>query len=81
MQIASVRDFKIHATKYLGSKEEVMVTRYGKPIAVVTPVADKSVGAILLKLRGVLKDAGITKKAAIAVLDEVRREVYGRRRP
>ncbi|MBI4178857.1 type II toxin-antitoxin system prevent-host-death family antitoxin [bacterium] len=79
MQTASVREFKIHATKYLGSKEEVVVTRYGKPIAVVTPVEDKSAGSILLELRSVLKDAGVTKKEALKALDNVRREVYGRR--
>lgn len=81
MQIATVRDFKIRATKYLASKEEVMVTRYGKPIAVVTPVANMSVGAVLLEIRRIFKEAGISKKEALAALESARREVYGRKHP
>ncbi|MBK8576386.1 MAG: type II toxin-antitoxin system Phd/YefM family antitoxin [Elusimicrobia bacterium] len=42
MKIATVRDFKAHAARYLHSREDVYVTRHGKPIAVVSPVPEKA---------------------------------------
>jgi prevent-host-death family protein len=76
MKIASVRDFKTKATQYLNNTEEVVVTRHGKPIAVLTHVKSNSVDSLLLELRAVLKSAGITKKQALAALEEGRKEVY-----
>lgn len=76
MKVASVRDFKTKATRYLNSEEEVVVTRHGKPIAVLTHVKSNSVDSLLLELRAVLKSAGISKKEALAALEEARQEVY-----
>ena len=76
MKVASVRDFKNKATQYLNNDEEVVVTRHGKPIAVLTHVKSNSVDSLLLELRAVLKGAGITKKQALAALEEARKEVY-----
>lgn len=77
MRLATVRDFKIQATKYLGMSDEVVITRRGRPIAVLTPVKAKSTGALLLSLRGILQEAGISKGEALKVLEQVRAEVYG----
>lgn len=76
MKVSSIRDFKAKATQYLNNDEEVVVTRHGKPIAVLTHVKSDSVGALLLQLRAVLKSAGITKKEALAALEEARKEIY-----
>ena len=76
MVFASVREFKTKATKFLRSREEVVITKYGKPIAVLSPVEDRSAGALLLGLRGVLREAGISKKEILDILGEVRKEVY-----
>lgn len=78
MKVASVRDFKTRATQFLNDNEEVVVTRQGKPIAVLTHVKPKSVHATLLQLRAILKDADISKKEALAALEEARKEVYYR---
>lgn len=77
MRLATVRDFKIQATKYLGLSDEVVITRRGKPIAVLTPVKAKSAGALLLSLRRLLQEAGISRREALKVLGQVRAEVYG----
>jgi len=53
-----------------------VVTRYGKPIAVVTPVVEKSSAELLLSMRQVLDEAGISKKEALKALEEVREEIY-----
>lgn len=76
MKVASVREFKTKATQYLNDPEEIVVTRHGKPIAVLTHVSSNSAGALLLQLRAVLKEAGITKKEALAALEEARKEIY-----
>lgn len=76
MKVASVRDFKSKATKYLNDSEEVVVTRHGKPIAVLTHVKSNSVGALLLQMRTIFKNAGISKKEALAALEEARKEIY-----
>jgi len=71
-----VREFKLKATQFLNSGEEVVILKYGKPIAVLSPVEEKSPGALLLELRGVLKEAGISKEEVLGILGEVRKEVY-----
>ncbi len=76
MVFASVREFKSKATKFLKSREEVVITKYGKPIAVLSPVEERSAGALLLGLRGVLREAGVSKKEVLDTLAEVRKEVY-----
>ena len=76
MVFASVREFKTKATKFLSSREEVVITKYGKPIAVLSPVEDRSAGALLLGLRGVLREAGVSKKEILDILRDVRKEVY-----
>ena len=77
MKLATVRDFKTNATQYLGSSEEVVVTRYGKPVAILTPVRPESADAVLLELRGVLQEAKVSKKELLGLLREAQAEVYG----
>jgi antitoxin (DNA-binding transcriptional repressor) of toxin-antitoxin stability system len=76
MKMTSVRDFKNKATQYLGNPEEIVVTRHGKPIAVLTHVKNDSPGALLLELRGLLKRSGVSKKEILSALEEARKEVY-----
>ena len=80
MKTATVRDFKLNASRYLGGREDVVVTRRGQPLAVVTPVPTGSPRSILLGIRGIFRAAGITRRDALKALDEARREVYGPRR-
>lgn len=76
MKAVSVHDFKKKATQYLNDPEEVVVTRHGKPIAVLTHVSSNSTGSLLLQLRSLLKGAGINKKEALAALEEAGKEIY-----
>jgi prevent-host-death family protein len=78
MKIATVRDFKAHATRYLHSKEDVYVTRHGKPIAVVSPVAKKSVQSALVEMQRVFQDSRLSKKELLRLLEDSRKEIYGR---
>lgn len=78
MQFVNVREFKIHATKYLNSQEEVVITKYGKPIARLVPETAESLSDLIAAMGQVLKEAGVTRNDALAALGRVRSKVYGR---
>lgn len=77
MQFVNIRDFKIHATKYLREKEELVITRRKEPIVVLSPVEKESVRAALLKIGQVFNQAKISKKTVLKVLEQVRKQIYG----
>lgn len=79
MKTATVRDFKMNASRYLGGKDEVVVTRRGRAVALVTPVPTGSARSMMLEIGSILRQAGITKQEALAALDSVRRDIYGPR--
>ena len=70
----------MNASKYFGGHEDVVVTKRGKPVAVVTPVPAGSLRSLLLEIQGIFRSAGVTKRDALKALQEARREVYGPRR-
>ena len=43
MNFTSVREFKAKASEFLAKREPVVITRYGKPIAVLSPVDARTV--------------------------------------
>lgn len=74
MRFVNVREFKLRATQLLKANEEVVITRYGKPIARLVPTTEQAIGEILEEMGQIFQDAGITKKQALDALEEVRRE-------
>jgi len=72
-----VREFKEKLTGVLGKKEEVVVTRHGKPIARVVPVTKGSPENLLLEIGIVLKEAGVTKEEAVRALRAAQKAVHG----
>jgi antitoxin (DNA-binding transcriptional repressor) of toxin-antitoxin stability system len=81
MQFASIREFKINATRYLKQKEELVITRRKEPIAVLSPIEKESMRAALLRMGQIFKETKISKKEALKALEQARREVYASRRP
>lgn len=77
MVFVNVREFKINATRYLKTTEEIVITRYGKPIARLVPETEESVSDLLTAMGSILKDAGITRKEALAAAQRARRKVHG----
>ncbi len=74
MQFVNVREFKLNATQYLYSNQEVIITRYGKPIARLVPETEESISTIIEAAGKILKDAGITKEEALNAIKLVRKE-------
>lgn len=81
MQFTSIREFKINATKYLRQNEELVITRRKEPVAVLSPVKKESMRAAILRMGQIFKETKISKKEALKMLEQVRREVYGSNRP
>ena len=77
MIFMGVREFKEKLTGVLGKKEEVVVTRHGKPIARVVPVTKGSPENLLLEIGIVLKEAGVTKEEAVRALQAAQKIVHG----
>ena len=77
MIFMGVREFKEKLTGVLGKKEEVVVTRHGKPIARVIPVTKGSPENLLLEIGIVLKEAGVTKEEAVRALRAAQKAVHG----
>jgi prevent-host-death family protein len=71
-----VREFKEKLTGYLGKKEEMVVTRHGKPIARVVPVEKGSPEGLLLEIGMVLKEAGVSQDEAFRALKAAGKVVY-----
>ncbi len=72
-----VREFKEKLTGLLGKKEEVVVTRHGKPIARVVPVRKGSPEDLLLEIGMILKEAGVSKEEALRTLRAAQKAVHG----
>ncbi len=76
-RVVNVKEFKVHATKYVHSKNEIVVTKYGKPVALLSPITAKSPEALLLGIGELLREAGISKSEAKASLGKIRKRLYG----
>ena len=77
LKFVGVREFKEKLTGLLGKKEEVVVTRHGKPIARVVPVTKGSPEELLLEIGMVLKGAGVSKTDALRALQAAQKAVHG----
>ena len=77
LQFVGVREFKEGLAGYLGTKKEVVVTRRGKPIARIVPVAKGSPEDLLLEIGMVLKEAGVSREEALQALKAAEKSVYG----
>ena len=43
MEFVTTRDFKIKANKYLNKKNDIVITKYGNPVAILSPIEEDSV--------------------------------------
>lgn len=80
MKFVNVREFKLRATQFLKANEELVITRYGKPIARLIPETEESISDLIAQMGQIFREAGITKKQALQALEDVRREMHGPRR-
>ena len=80
MKFVNVREFKMRTTAYLRAGEELVITRYGKPIARVVPETEETILDAVHGMGQILRDAGVTEKEALAALARARQKIYGPKR-
>jgi antitoxin (DNA-binding transcriptional repressor) of toxin-antitoxin stability system len=76
IKFVGVREFKQDAVKYLNEGSEIVVMKRKKPIARVVPVLERTGEMVLLEIRRVLNEAGISQKEALSALARARQEIY-----
>ena len=78
-RVVNVKQFKNRVTKYLGGVDEVVITRRGKPVALLTPIERNSAEAVLLSIGQIFRESGVSRIDARDALNRVRRRIYGSR--
>ncbi len=81
MRYANVKEFKAKATRFIAEPEDVVILKYGKPVAILSHVANPSTEATFLAMRRIIKDSGLKQKEMLKALEEARSDVYPRQRP
>ena len=79
-QFVNIKEFKIKATRIFDGRREVVVTKRGKPVALVTPLTASSPESVLISVGNIFAEAGLAKKTVQSALKAVRRQLYGPRR-
>ncbi len=77
MEFVSARDFKINANKYINKKDDIVITKYGKPVAILSPVGQDTVEDIFFRMKSIFNEADISKDDALTALEEAKKEIYG----
>jgi prevent-host-death family protein len=77
LQFVGVREFKEKLTGFLARKNELVVTRRGKPIARIVPIRKGSPDDLLLEIGMILKESGVSKEEALQALRAAGKTVYG----
>ena len=76
MKFVNMKRFAASTTRYINGKDDVVITRYGEPIAILSKVETRSPESLFLRMKEILDSAGVGKKEALRALDSVRKEIY-----
>ena len=85
MRFISIREFRDKTSKILrdeiGKKEKIVITKRGKPFAVVSPFTKDDIklalAAALDDARQILESADVKEDELLKRLENVRKKVYG----
>jgi len=76
MEFVTARDFKMKANKYINDKEDIVITKYGKPVAILSPIDQDTVEDIFFRMKSIFREASVSKNDALRALEEARKEIY-----
>ena len=76
MKFVNVKRFAASTTRYINGKDDVVITRYGKPIAILSRVQADSPEGLFLRMKEIVDNANLQKKEVLKALDSVRKEIY-----
>lgn len=80
MKFVNVREVRLKLAELIDSEEEVVITRYGKPVSRLVPVTPVTHADLAVAMGKAFREAGITQEEALAALEAVRDEAR-RKRP
>jgi len=80
MRLTTEREFKSNPSKFLNGQVDTVVTRRGRPMAMVSPLPRLSVADGITQMGRALRGSSVTKRELLKLLKEARQEVYGRPR-
>lgn len=76
MKFVNVKKFAGSTTRYINGKDDVVITRYGKPVAILSPVDASSPEGLFLRMKEIVDSAGLKEKELLKALDSVRKGIY-----
>ncbi len=76
MKFVNVKKFAASTTRYINGKDDVVITRYGKPVAILSRVDASSPEGLFLRMKDIANNAGLKKKEVLKALDSVRKGIY-----
>lgn len=79
MKFVNVRECRLKLAELLDSQEEVVITRYGRPISRLTPITPVTYADLAQEMGKAFREAGVTQKEALAALEDVRKEARTQR--
>jgi prevent-host-death family protein len=81
MKFVNVREVRLKLAELIDSEEEVVITRYGKPVSRLVPVSPVTHADLAVEMGKAFREAGITQEEALAALEAVRAEARRSKRP
>ena len=72
MKFVNVREFRLKVSEFLGSKEPIIITKYGKPISRLEPVSPLGYADLAQEMGRAFRRVGISQDEALEALREVR---------
>jgi len=79
MKFVNVRECRLKLAELIDSQEEVVITRYGKPISRLTPITPVTYADLAQEMGAAFHGSGVTEKEALGALEDVRKEARFKR--
>jgi antitoxin (DNA-binding transcriptional repressor) of toxin-antitoxin stability system len=79
MKFVNVREFRLKLSELIDSQEEVVITRYGKPVSKLAPITPVTYADMAREMGEAFREAGVTKKAALDALEAFREAARAKR--
>jgi hypothetical protein len=76
MRVMTLDEFAQRPRRYLNGRQDVVVMRAGKPLAIVSPLASRKPIELIREMGAILRSSGVSKRAALKMLDASRAEIY-----
>lgn len=81
MKFVNIRELRSKLAELIESGEEIVITRYGKPVSRLAPIHPVAYADLAREMGKIFEEAGVTQKEALDALEDVRSEARAKRAP